>query len=157
MNHSVEYNLKESEIRKIEFLVDEVCEKYRLNETYFGNILMSLLNILKLFDQDIMEERKIRIDVEKDKNLLIFNISDNGINYNYKKMLTNETLDLDEEREVETLFLIRSLSDKIELREDTIKLIFDLGKVLEPTLMERKKEFEKYYQLKRIELKGHEN
>lgn len=152
MNQTLEYNLNESEIRKIEYLVDEVCEKYRLNETYFGNILMSLINIISLVDKDKLSDQKLRIQVEKENNLLIFNISNNGIDYNYKKMLTDENFDLSEEKEIETLFLIRSLCDQIELKEDTIRLIFDLGRVLEPTLMERKKEFEKYYRLKRIEV-----
>jgi hypothetical protein len=155
MKHSLEYSIGRTEMQKIENLVDEVCEKHRLNETYFGNILMAITSIIGLIEENNTEKEtdgKIRIEVQKDSNLLVFFVFNNGMNYNFKKRLTDETFELNEEKEAETIFLIRALCDEIELSEEAIKLIFDLSKVLEPILKERKKEFEKYYSLKRIEV-----
>jgi len=154
MKQSLEYTFRSSDIRKLEFLVDEICDKYRLNDTYFGNILMALMSAVNLIEESDkeLEGANLIIDVSKERNLLIFDIKSEQIALNFIAQFEKNDNELIEDKEMEALFLIKALCDKVNISDEAIQLIFDLGRVLEPALLKRKEEFEKYYNGKRIEV-----
>jgi len=41
----LEVELVPSEIRKIEHFVDDICDQLFINDTYYGNILMSITEL----------------------------------------------------------------------------------------------------------------
>ncbi len=126
-NQSVTIDLKPESIRDIENFVDTVCDQLFVNETYYGNILMSLSEIFNyLVDRNSKEAiyitynsdyKSIGISLQP-VDIQIVELFSNSVDF-------NKIMHSDDDR---NLFLIHSLVDKISvLDENTLLFEFDIS------------------------------
>ncbi len=122
----LEVELVPSEIRKIEHFVDDICDQLFINDTYYGNILMSITELFNTLCEKSPGE--------------ILNIT---YNTDYKKVtiraqpidseiinVIESDIDLDNILDGQfnkNIFLIKSLVDKYEIKEDALILNFDIS------------------------------
>lgn len=142
-------------ISLVERFVEEICDYYNINDTYFGNILISLteaFNNALLHGNQSDPDRKINIVFESKPKGLSFTVSDEGGGYDPDEV--PDPLDLEIDASTETgrgLFLIRSLSDKTEIAKggSSIEMFFRISGIGHEAMKKRITHFNEYFQTKK--------
>ena len=122
---------KSENISLVEQLVDEVCEQNKVNEDYYGNILIAIteaVNNAIVHGNQNNPDKKIKINVESVQPGLKFQISDEGTGFDFDDLpdpTDPENLDKPNGRGV---FLMRHLADEVEFYEkgQTVELSFNI-------------------------------
>jgi len=119
----------ESSIHDMENFAEALCDQLFINETYFGNILMTLSELYNLLSAQIS---KNPIKLSYNTDFLLLNIVFEDVNKSILEAL-NRQVDLDglsDEPENEKLFLIQTLTDGIEiLDEKDLQISFDISAI----------------------------
>lgn len=122
----LEVELVPSEIRKIEHFVDDICDQLFINDTYYGNILMSITELFNTLCEKSPGEilnityntdyKKVTISAQPIDSEII-NVIESDINL-------DNILDGQFNKNI---FLIKSLVDQYEIKEDALILNFDIS------------------------------
>ncbi len=140
------------EIRKIEQFVDDICDQLFINDTYYGNILMSITelfhalcektpgNTLKItYNTDY---KKIKITTQPVDSEII-NILESDINIE----------DVMEGQFNKNVFLIKSLVDQYEISGDALILNFDISALHNEIYKKRADQLHSYLENKEVKKK----
>ena len=142
-------------ISLVERFVEEICDYYNINDTYFGNILISLteaFNNALTHGNNNDPGRKINVVFESKPKGLSFTISDEGAGYDPRDV--PDPLDLDIDPSTESgrgLFLIHTLCDKTEIYDSgsTIEMFFRISGIGHEAMKKRITHFNEYFQTKK--------
>ena len=142
-------------ISSIERFVEEICDYYNINDTYFGNILISLteaFNNALIHGNNNDASRKVNVVFESKPKGLSFTVTDEGAGYDPDEV--PDPLDLEIDTSTQSgrgLFLIRSLSDKVELSNggSTIEMFFRISGIGHEAMKKRITHFNEYFQTKK--------
>ena len=129
---ALEISSKTENISLVERLIDEVCEQARVNEDYYGNILIAIteaVNNAIVHGNQNNPSKKIKINVQAEPKNLVFKISDEGIGFDFENLpdpTDPKNLDKPNGRGV---FLMRHLADEVAFFEKgkTVELSFNLS------------------------------
>ena len=122
----LEVELVPSKIRKIEHFVDDICDQLFINDTYYGNILMS---ITELFNALCEKSRGEILNITYNTDYKKVTISAQPIDSEIINIIESD-IDLDnilEGKFNKNIFLIKSLVDQYEIKEDALILNFDIS------------------------------
>lgn len=116
----------------IEGLVDDVCEKFKINEDYYGNILIALTEavtnaIMHGNKQDA--QKQVEVNYTKSDKELCFIITDQGSGFD-PSILPDPTSPENLEKPTgRGIYLIKNLADKVEFEDNgrIIKMYFNLN------------------------------
>ncbi len=140
---------KPENISSIERFVEEICDYYNINDTYFGNILIALTEAFRnalVHGNSGDPAKKITLVFESKPKGLSFTISDEGTGF--------EPASVPDPTEAENdspagrgLFLIRSLSDKVEFSDQgrSIEMFFRISGIGHEAMKKRMKHFNEYF------------
>lgn len=142
-------NLKNITI--VERFVEEICENYNLQDTYYGNILIALT---EAFNNAVSHgnqndpNKKIIIMFDAGQKGLSFAISDEGEGFNPDNI--PNPVDIADDAEAEKgrgLFLIRSLTDDVIFSDNgrTVEMVFEIEGIGQKTMKNRLKHFNQYF------------
>lgn len=108
-------------LRQIEIYIDNLCENLFINETYYGNLQISLNNLNDwLFD--LGQSSSVKLTYVTDHKILRFIIE--GIdNQVYKKMRTHNELTNSEIK----IVILKQLCDSLLINDGMIILNFEIG------------------------------
>ena len=117
----------------VQKLIEEVCDEFNINNTYFGNISVAITEAVK---NAIIHGNKL--SVNKEVNILFaranaaytFIIIDKGNGFDYKNLA--DPTDVDNTTFTGTgIFLIKSLADKVEFKNhgNTIEISFFMNNI----------------------------
>src|SRR5271157_6026799 len=107
---------KES-LTKVESFVEEICEAYYITNSYYGNILVAILESVKnaiIHGNKNNPDKLVRISFKSIQNGLCFRISDQGKGFDFRNV--QNPLDAEDslaENVGKGIFLIRSLADHV--------------------------------------------
>jgi serine/threonine-protein kinase RsbW len=109
----LELNSSLSEINKLTAFVEQISDEHNINNTYFGNILISLNEavenaILHANKQD--NDKKVKIHFLHNEVALEFRITDEGNGFDFDKVPDPTDIN-NNEKEGRGIFLIRKLAD----------------------------------------------
>jgi serine/threonine-protein kinase RsbW len=146
---------KPENISAVERFVEEICDYYNINDTYFGNILIALteaFNNALVHGNQNQADKNIEIVFESKPKGLSFTVKDEGTGYDPDQV--PDPLDLEVEPESEKgrgIFLIHSLSDKVDLTDDgsRIEMFFRISGIGHEAMKKRIGHFNDYYQTKK--------
>ncbi|RLD39958.1 MAG: ATP-binding protein [Bacteroidetes bacterium] len=142
-------------ISSVERFVEEICDYYNINDTYFGNILIALteaFNNALIHGNNSDASRKIQIIFESKPKGLSFTVSDEGTGYNPDEVPDPLDLDIDFNSQTSRgLFLIRSLSDKVEFNKEgsSVEMFFRISGIGHEAMKKRIGHFNEYFQTKK--------
>lgn len=126
-NQSFSVKLQPDSIRDIELFVDTICDQLFINDTYYGNILMS---ITELFNYLLENKHGDSLNITYNSDYKNIEISFQPIDTEAGTRLT-EPVDFDKiihKDSDKNIFLIHSLVDNIRLiNKDTLSLEFDIS------------------------------
>ena len=135
----------------VERFVEEISEHYNLNNTYFGNILLTLTEAFKnavIHGNQNDFNKKVTILFDAGQKGLSFIVSDEGNGFDFDSVPS--PLDVEDDAEAEKgrgLFLIRSLSDDVKFTDNgrTVEMVFEIEGIGQKTMKNRLKHFREYY------------
>lgn len=142
-------------ISSIERFVEEICDYYNINDTYFGNILIALTEAF----QNALEHgnkkdpsKQIQVVFESKPKGLSFTVTDEGEGFNPE--LVPDPLDLEVSADTEKgrgIFLMRALSDKIIMHDKgrSVEMFFRISGIGHEAMQKRFSVFNEYYQTKK--------
>ncbi len=126
----VAIQIKDDYLKDIERFVEQICNQYKLSDNYFGNILISLLEMVdylkkhgnNVLNVQLKNSDMLTLDVIREQH------SGPEINTEENALLDNKSL-----------FMISRLTDKFSISEDqkTISLHFDISHTLRKKSEER--------------------
>lgn len=118
-----------SSMHDMESFAEALCDQLFINETYFGNILMTLSEFYNLLTPP---KSKTPVLMSYNTDFLILNVIFKGINKSLCESLATPVNldDLSDEPIKEKLFLIQTLTDGIEiLGEQELQISFDISAI----------------------------
>lgn len=115
----------------VESLVDEVCEEFRINEDYYGNILIALTEAVTNAIQHGNKydpKKNIRLSFIPKEKELAFTIKDEGDGFDFNNLPDPTDPKNIEKPHGRGIYLMKHLADEVEFSEDgrTVQLKFSL-------------------------------
>ena len=142
-DQSLTVKLLPEEIRKIEQFVDDICDQLFINDTYYGNILMSITELFQALCQKTPGEvlnityntdyKEIKITTQPVDNEII-NVVESDIDVD---QVTEGTYN-------KNVYLIKSLVDQFEVNDDALVLIFDISALHNEIYKKRAEQLQAY-------------
>ncbi len=122
-------------IHEVERFVEDICEEYNINNTYFGNILIA---VTEAFENAVRHgnnndpARNVTIDFTSKPEGLSFAISDEGIGFNINDVPDPTDINIEVEKiKGRGIFLIKTLADEVRFPESgtKIEILFKISSI----------------------------
>jgi len=144
-NQSVSIKLQPESIRNIEKFVDTICDQLFINDTYYGNILMSLT---ELFNYLLASNTNDTINITYNSDYKNINISFYNVDNHIITSLTKPVSidDIIHQESNKNVFLINSLVDSITTNiQGDLSFEFDISALHNEIYNHRAEQLKKYF------------
>jgi len=139
-------------LNQVTAMVEEICDQYNINNTYFGNILVSVTEACRnaiLHGNQSDPDKKVTIRFESGPGGLKFAVRDEGPGFDYHVVPDpTEAAEKDANSAPRGLFLMRTLTDEIVFKENgsLIQFGFHISSINYQMSVERSRMLRDYYQ-----------
>jgi len=140
-----------NEMPKVIWFVEEICDTYHLNETYYGNILVSMEEAVRnaiLHGNKSDTRKKVYITSEWIRNGLKFKIEDEGEGFDFDSVPDPlEEAVTEEHRKGAGIFLMKTLSDQVKYNEkgNAVEIVFNISSIGQETTINRINQLKGYF------------
>lgn len=145
-------DLIQDSVSKLEKFVDYLCDQLLINESYNGNILVTLSEFLHLA-QEVQKNGKLCFSYTTDYQnvtIIVQNIHNQVVELMSKKI---DLDDIDKYSYNKSLFLIRSLVDKIDIIDSSsIQFTIDISAIHNKVYRDRQRAINAYFEPSRVNL-----
>lgn len=141
-------------IHKVEKFVEDICDEFNINNTYFGNILVALTEAV----ENAMKHgnandpfKTVQIIFSSNPEGLSFVIKDEGKGFDLNAIPDPTDLNIDAEQiKGRGIFLIRSLADEVNFtnKGSCVEMIFKISSINHELAVERMNLLKKYSGIK---------
>jgi len=144
------FSTKES-LSGVEKFVDEICEAYYITNSYYGNILMAILEAVKNAIEHGNKNnpgKQVKISFKSVPNGLCFTIRDQGEGFNFRNVPNPiEVPEGQAEKAGKGIFLIRSLADQVSYNSkgNVVEIIFFISTINQETTLNRISQMHRYF------------
>lgn len=114
--HSIEIRSDLKFMSEVELLIDQVCEDLKLNEDYYGNILIAVteaVNNAIIHGNHNEEDKKVKVDVEQADKKVVFTVLDEGKGFDFRNLPDPTAPENIEKPDGRGIFLMKNLSDEV--------------------------------------------
>ena len=128
--HSIVIGSSLEEISEVESLIDKVCEGLEWGEDNYGNVLIAVteaVNNAIIHGNESIAEKKVKVDVERSEDKLVFSVSDEGVGFDFTNIPDPTAPENLEKPDGRGIFLMRSLSDTVEFENGGSKVKITFG------------------------------
>jgi serine/threonine-protein kinase RsbW len=118
---TIEFVSKGENITIIERLVDDLCEKYHIQEEHYGNILIALTEAVNnaIYHGNKQDpDKKVVVKYRADEDQFSFVIEDEGPGFDFENVPDPTSPENIEKPNGRGVFLMRHLSDDISFDDD---------------------------------------
>lgn len=143
MGQTLTFPSKAENLNQVEVLINQVCEKYEVNEDYYGNILIALteaVNNAIHHGNKSNPNKEVKLSFEAEGSILNFHIEDEGPGFDYENLPDPTDPKNIEKPHGRGVFLMRNLADEIDFENDgaIVKMRFNLENELLAKVQEEK-------------------
>lgn len=129
-NLDLKFASKTENLVLVEKLIDKVCEQFRINEDYYGNILVALteaVNNAILHGNKQNPEKSIDVRFEQNNGCICFIVKDEGEGFDHNNIPDPTNPENIEKPNGRGVFLMQNLADKVEFSDNgrMVKLNFN--------------------------------
>ena len=130
MEHQLSFPSKAENLNQVEVLINDLCEKFEVNEDYYGNILIALteaVNNAIHHGNKSNPNKEVKIISNTDGSVLKFTIKDDGPGFDFDNLPDPTDPQNIEKPHGRGVFLMRNLCDDLEFEEDGAKVIMSFN------------------------------
>jgi len=137
-------------MHQVEKFVEDICDEYNINNTYFGNILVALTEAVEnaMFHGNGNNPQKVvKIIFSSKPEGLSFVIKDEGEGFNIEQIPDPTDINVDtHELKGRGIFLIRTLADEIHYSDNgrSLEILFKISSINSETAINRINQLKKY-------------
>lgn len=127
---SISFPSKIANIQKVEMLVDQICQDNNVHEDYYGNILIAVTEAVNnaIVHGNLEDETKsVSIVVNRNKDQLVFLISDEGEGFAFDNLPDPTAPENIEKEDGRGIFLMKALADKMEFLENGTQVLLSFS------------------------------
>jgi serine/threonine-protein kinase RsbW len=132
--HTLKLKSVPANIHRLEKFVEDICDEYNINNTYFGNILVALT---EAFENACIHgnlndpEKNINIIFHSEPKGLLFEVKNEGNGFDYKNIPDAVDVVGNPDKKGTGIFLIKSLADEVKFKDNGrgIQLIFYISSI----------------------------
>ncbi|HPS45673.1 MAG TPA: ATP-binding protein [Bacteroidales bacterium] len=135
---------------QVEKFVEEICDEFNINNTYFGNIIVALTeaveNAIKHGNAN-NSSKKVEITFITKNEGLSFVVKDEGAGFNANTIPDPTDINTkEEETKGRGIFLIKSLADEVNFlgKGNEVEIIFKIASINSEMAIERIQQLKKY-------------
>jgi serine/threonine-protein kinase RsbW len=156
---SIKFGSKRENINLVEKFVEEICDIYNINNTYFGNILLALTEAVEnaiIHGNKMNITKNVSLHFESGPKGLVFEVCDEGNGFDYSNIPDPTDLNVKfNENTGNGIFLIKSLADEVFFHDKgrRLQIIFHISSINKQIASERVKKLKQFNQEKKIENK----
>lgn len=151
-NQSILLNTHSNSLCEIEKFIDDVCDQLFVNETYYGNILVSLTEFFNLLHSNKTDNTNISITYNSDYNKIYFTLSPISEDICLSLLAPISIEKVSDNETDKNLFLISNTVDNISLKNvDTLVFEYDISALHKKIYEERKKLLLDYFSVTKKE------
>jgi serine/threonine-protein kinase RsbW len=152
--HTLKIKSSKSEINEVEKFVEDICDYYNINNSYFGNIIIAVAaavenSIVHGNKQD--PSKMISISFEANKKGIVFSIEDEGEGFNFDNVPDPTDVQAKTKNTGTGIFLIKALTDEVLFLNGgrKIQLQFDITSINQEVFSRRMKHVDEYFKVKK--------
>ena len=132
MQQQLSFSSKVENINLIEKLIDDICLQHKVNEDYYGNILIAMtesVNNAMHHGNKSNPLKNVVVNYEISDSQLTFEVADEGAGFEFDSLPDPTDPKNIEKPHGRGVFLMKNLSDHIEFSEggSTVKMIFNIA------------------------------
>lgn len=141
-----------SNIHKLEKFIEDICDDYNINNTYFGTILVAVAEAVEnsiIHGNKYNEKKQIKITFSSDDKGLCFMVEDEGEGFDITKIPDATDTVNNPEKKGTGIFIIKSLADDIEFRDYGKKVImkFHISSINQQIASKRENLLNQYFKV----------
>jgi len=151
-DQSLTVKLLPEEIRKIEQFVDDICDQLFINDTYYGNILMSITELFQALCHKTPGEI---LNITYNTDYKVIKITAQPIDSEVINVIESD-IDIDQVMEGEynkNVYLIKSLVDQFEVDDNALILNFDISALHNEIYKKRADQLQAYLKNEKVKKK----
>lgn len=131
-SQNLKFSSKSENISLVENLVTTICEDYKIDEDYYGNILVALteaVNNAILHGNHKDPEKTVDLTFEPKGDELAFKVQDEGTGFDYNNVPDPTSPENLEKPHGRGIFLMKNLADSVKFHDEgkTVELKFKLS------------------------------
>jgi serine/threonine-protein kinase RsbW len=137
-------------IYQVEKFVEDICDEFNINNTYFGNILVALTEAVEngmKHGNGNDPSKHVRIIFTSKSEGLSFTVKDEGRGFDITNIPDPTDINQDsEEIKGRGIFLIKSLADEVRFLDKgkTVEILFKISSINNEMAVDRIKQLKKY-------------
>ncbi len=131
MKRMITLESKVENLRLVEKFIDNVSADMKLSNEIYGNLMITVLeaaNNAIVHGNKLNESKKVNISINKEEELLIITIEDEGEGFDYENVPDPTAPENIEKITGRGIFLMKKLSDDIQFLDSgrTVKIMFNI-------------------------------
>ncbi len=152
--HTLKIRSDISEIHEVEKFIENICDYYNINNSYFGNIIVAVSeavenSIIHGNKQD--SSKTIHICFEANKKGIVFTIEDEGEGFDFENIPDPTDVQNNAEKKGTGIFLIKTLTDEALFlnKGRKVQLQFNITSINREVFSRRMKYVDEYFHVKK--------
>lgn len=137
-------------IHQVEKFVEDICDEYNINNTYFGNILVALTEAVEnaiVHGNNKNPEKNVEIIFVSKPEGLSFTIKDEGKGFDINQIPDPTDLNVNpDEQKGRGIFLIKSLADEVNFLKNGkgVEILFKISSINNEIAVDRINQLKNY-------------
>jgi serine/threonine-protein kinase RsbW len=152
--HTLKIRSEISEIHEVERFVENICDYYNINNTYFGNIIVAITeavenSIIHGNNQDA--SKSVQISFETNQKGIVFSVEDEGDGFNFEMIPDPTDISSNPDKNGTGIFLIKVLADEVYFlnKGKKVQLQFNITSINQEVFSKRKKHMDEYFKVRK--------
>ncbi|MEI6122347.1 MAG: ATP-binding protein [Bacteroidota bacterium] len=147
--HAINIKSDLQEINEVEKFIEDICDYYNINNSYFGNIIVAITEAVEnaiIHGNHSDASKKINVSFDSSKKGISFTIEDEGNGFNVNSIKDPTDVESNPDKKGTGIFLMKALADEVIFSENgrKIQLIFNITSINQEVYMNRKKNVDEY-------------
>lgn len=130
--NQINFSSKVENLSLVEKFIDDVCEENKVNQDFYGNILIALTEAVNnaIFHGNSSDaSKKVTVSYRQNANGLAFFVEDQGKGFDYNTLPDPTDPDNIEKPNGRGVFLMKNLADQVEFHDNgrKVEIIFKVS------------------------------
>ncbi len=152
--HTLKIKSDLHEIPEVERFVEDICDYYNLNDSYFGNILIAVTEAVEnaiIHGNQQDKKKQVLIQFDFSQKGIGFTIEDEGTGFDFQSIPDATDTQNNPDKKGTGIYLIKVLADEVHFLENgrKVQLQFNITSINKEIFINRKKHIDDYFKVKK--------